>query len=153
MLCYRLALKAYQHWNMIVIVYFNLGFDTMAANPNQPDNDITTTIGSGNNSNTANKPNLSSSDPNTETESPFITLVRRIKISDLEKEIKEDGETTSILGKFKEYEKDLTDMAENGMTPDGIVAFVVDCIGISEARAILFATRLRKAYPKQSNGM
>ena len=129
----------------------------MAANPNQADNDSTTTGGGGNNNNnnnnTANKPNLLSSDPNTETDS-FVKLVRGIKIAHLETEIKEDGETTSILGKFKDYEKDLIDMTQDGSPKEQIVEFVVGFIGINKATAILFATRLLKAYPKpQSNGM
>ena len=84
----------------------------------------------------------------------FVDLVRGINIADLEKEIKEDGETTSILGKFKDFKKDLIGMAEKGTTEDNIITFVVDCIGIRKGKAILFAARLQEAYPKpQSNGM
>ena len=84
----------------------------------------------------------------------FVDLVRGIKITGLEKETKEDGETTSILDKFEDYKKDLIRMAERGTTEDNIITFVVDCIGISKGQAILFATRLQEAYPKQqSNGM
>ena len=84
----------------------------------------------------------------------FVELVRGIKIADLDKEIKEDGEATSILDKFKDYKKDLIGMAEKGTSEDNIITFVVDCIGISKGKAILFATRLQEAYPKQqSNGM
>ena len=88
-------------------------------------------------------------------ESPFVKLVRGVKIAGLEKEMKEDGAITSILGKFKDIEQDLIDMTQDDSKKEDIVATVVDCIGISGGKANVFVTRLLKAYSKQSqsNGM
>ena len=104
------------------------------------------------------KPSPEPNDQNTNDESPFVKLVRRIKIADLEKEVKEDDDTTSILGKFKDYEQDLIDMTQDGTKKDDIVSFVMDSkrVGLTNRNdATLFATRLLKAHPKQSqsNGL
>ena len=121
--------------------------DTQATNDNHSNND--------GESDPSKKASPESSDLNARKESPFVKLVRSIKIADLEKEIKEEDGTTSILGKFKDYEQDLIDMTQDGTKKENIVKFVVGCIGINEAKAILFATRLLKAHSKQSqsNGM
>ena len=107
-------------------------------------NNIDTPATDDNDSNDAN-------DANRKNESAFVKLVRSVKIADLEKEIKEDGGTTSILGKFKHYEQDLIDMTQDGTKKEDIVKFVVGCIGLTDKDdATSFATRLLKAHPKQS---
>ena len=104
------------------------------------------------------KPSPESNDPNTKNESPFVKLVRGIKIADLEKEIKEEDGTTSILSRFKDYEQDLIDMTQDETKKDDIVSFVMNPkrIGLTDKDdATLFVTRLLKAHPKQSqsNGL
>ena len=103
------------------------------------------------------KPSSESNDPNTKNESPFVKLIRGIKIADLEKEIKEEDGTTSILSRFKDYEQDLIDMTQDETKQDDIVSFVMNPkrIGLTKDDATLFVTRLLKAHPKQSrsNGL
>ena len=113
-----------------------------------------------NNNNKNNARNKPSHPPNTENESPFVKLVRDIKIEDLEKEIKEeDGWTTSILSRFKDYQQDLINMAKDAtITSAKIISFVMNPkrVGLTdEDDATLFVARLREANPiqSQSNGM
>ena len=84
-------------------------------------------------------------------ESPFVKLVRGIKIEDLEKETKEEDGTTSLLSRFKEYQKDLTNMAKDAtITSARIVSFVMNPkrVGLTdEDDATLFVIRLREAHP------
>ena len=119
------------------------------------DNVTTTSKLESNNQENSKDSNNNSNDPNTKNESPFVKLLRGVKIAGLEKEIKEDGEMTSILGKFKDIEGDLIDMTQDDSKKQDIVTTVVDCTGISRGKANVFVTRLLKAYPKQSqsNGM
>ena len=71
--------------------------------------------------------------------------------------MKEDGETTSILSKFKEYEQDLIDMTQDGTKKEDIMSFVMNPkrVGLTDrGDASLFVTRLLKANPnQQANGM
>ena len=102
--------------------------------------------------------NKDSNNENKDKDSKFVELVRGLKIADLEKEIKEDGETTSILVKFTDIEDILIEMTKDKTksktkTKEDIVTSVVDFTGISERKAKIFATRLLKEHPKPLNSM
>ena len=87
-------------------------------------------------------------------ESLFISMVRDVDIPDFEKEIIVNGKATSILGRFKKFEKDFIRMIQDGTKEVKIHKCVVDCTGTSRGMARILVKRLLRAYRKpQPNGM